>query len=139
MVSLHIHGMVKSFGRLTNGLQHKSTIDVNRLAINAHQFNNQLDHRSITKWTNVRAEIWTRILHNWKRVLYQLSYQSLYMSCLYFTILTTLMWRVFIDLLWSVEVLIYNTVYFVVLFFIFLLSCVNKREDMIGRKRWGVS
>jgi hypothetical protein len=61
----------------TYGLQHKSTIDVNRSTINAHQFNNQLDHRSITKRTNVCAEIWTGILHDWERALYQLSYQPL--------------------------------------------------------------
>jgi hypothetical protein len=39
--------------------------------------NNQLDHRSITKRTNVRAKIWTGVLHDWKRALYQLSYQPL--------------------------------------------------------------
>jgi hypothetical protein len=57
MFSLYIHGMVKSFGHPTNGLQNLSTIDVNGSTINAHQFNNQLDHRLITKQTNVHAEI----------------------------------------------------------------------------------
>jgi hypothetical protein len=47
------------------------------MTINAHQFNNQLDHRSITKQTNVRTKIWTGVLHDWKRAHYQLSYQPL--------------------------------------------------------------
>ncbi len=47
------------------------------MIINAHQFNYQLDHKSITKRTNVRAEIWTGVLHDWKRALYQQSYQPL--------------------------------------------------------------
>jgi hypothetical protein len=34
-----------------------SEININRSPISAHQFNNQLDRRSITKQTNVRAEI----------------------------------------------------------------------------------
>ncbi len=46
MVSLCIHGMVKSFGHPTYGLQHLSTIDIDRSPINAHQLNNQLDFRS---------------------------------------------------------------------------------------------
>jgi hypothetical protein len=46
----------------------------NQSTISAHQFNNQLDHRSITKWANVRTEIWTAVLHDWKIVLYQLIY-----------------------------------------------------------------
>jgi hypothetical protein len=77
MVSLLIHGMLKSIGHPTYGLQHESTINLNRPTINAHQFNNQLDNRSITKGTNVHANIWTGVLHDWKRVLYQLSYQPL--------------------------------------------------------------
>jgi hypothetical protein len=52
-----MHGMVKSFGHLIYGLQHQSTNDVNGSPINAHQFNNQLDHRSMMKRTNVCAEI----------------------------------------------------------------------------------
>jgi hypothetical protein len=55
MVSLRIHGTVKSFVHPTYGLHHESKIDVNRSTINALQFNNQLDHRSITKLTNVGA------------------------------------------------------------------------------------
>ncbi len=47
------------------------------MTINAHQFSNQLDHRSISKQTNVRAEIWTGVLRDWKRALYQLTYQPL--------------------------------------------------------------
>jgi hypothetical protein len=77
MVSLRIHGTVKSFGHPTYGLQHLSIINVNRLPINAYQFNNQLDHGSIKNRTNVLTEIWTGVLHDWKRVLYQLSYQPL--------------------------------------------------------------
>jgi hypothetical protein len=50
-----VHGTVKSFGHPTYGLQHLSTIDVNQLTINAQQFNNQLDLRSLTKRTNVRT------------------------------------------------------------------------------------
>jgi hypothetical protein len=46
MVSLHMHGMVKSFGHLTYGLQYSSTV-----YINAHRFNTQLDRRSVTKQT----------------------------------------------------------------------------------------
>jgi hypothetical protein len=46
-----------------------------KTSINAHQFNNQLIHRSITKLTNVGAEICTRVLHDSKRALFQLSYQ----------------------------------------------------------------
>jgi hypothetical protein len=64
MVSLLIHGKVKSFGHPTFGFQHYSTIDVNPSTINAHQFKNQLDHRKVTKQTNVCAEIRTRILHD---------------------------------------------------------------------------
>jgi hypothetical protein len=55
MVILRIHGTVKSLGHPTYGLLHYSTINVNRSTINAHQFNNQLDHRSITKRTNIRG------------------------------------------------------------------------------------
>jgi hypothetical protein len=51
--------------------------DVCPLLTNAYQFNNQLDYRSITKQTNVRAEIWTSVLHDWKRANYHLSYQPL--------------------------------------------------------------
>ncbi len=47
------------------------------MTINAHQFNNQLDHWSITKRTNFLTEIWTRVIHDWMRALYQLSYQPL--------------------------------------------------------------
>jgi hypothetical protein len=47
------------------------------LTINAHQFNNQLDHGSITKRLNVFTEIWTGVLHDWKKALYQLSNQPL--------------------------------------------------------------
>jgi hypothetical protein len=61
MVALRIHGAVKSFGHPAYGLQHLSTIDVNRFTINAHQFNNQLNRRSIKKQTNVatRFELWS--------------------------------------------------------------------------------
>jgi hypothetical protein len=75
--SLSKHGMVKSFVHPLYGLQHKSTIDVKWSTITAHQFNNQSDCRSITKWTNVRAQIWTAVLHDWERACYQLSYQPL--------------------------------------------------------------
>jgi hypothetical protein len=54
-LSLYIHGTAKSFGHLYYGLQHYSTIGVNWLTIDAHQFNNQLEYRSITKRTNVLA------------------------------------------------------------------------------------
>jgi hypothetical protein len=73
MVSLRIHGRVKSFGHPTYGLQHWSTININHSTINAHQFNNQLDRRSTMKRTNVHAEIWTRILQDWKRALTNLA------------------------------------------------------------------
>jgi hypothetical protein len=54
-----------------------SAIDVNQSTIDACQFNKQLDSRSITKWTNVRAEIWNVVFHDLKRARYQLSCQPL--------------------------------------------------------------
>jgi hypothetical protein len=48
---------LRAIGHPTYGLQHQSTVNVNRLTIDAHQFNNQLDCRSITKQTNVRTKI----------------------------------------------------------------------------------
>jgi hypothetical protein len=56
----------------------------NRSTIHAHQFNSQLDPRSITKQTNIHAEIWTGVLHDWKSALYQLSYQPLTTTKIYF-------------------------------------------------------
>jgi hypothetical protein len=40
---------------------------IKNLTINAHQFNNHLDRRSITKRTNVCAKNWTTVLNNWKK------------------------------------------------------------------------
>jgi hypothetical protein len=60
---------------------HLGKILCQKSAINAHQFNNQLDPRSITNRTNVSTEIRTEVLHNWKKVLYQLSYHPLTYLC----------------------------------------------------------
>jgi hypothetical protein len=73
MVSLRV------FGHPTYGQQ--STIHVNLSNINAHQFFNQLDCRSITKRTIICTKIWTGVLHDWKRALYHQSYQPLTLCC----------------------------------------------------------
>jgi hypothetical protein len=62
----------------------------NQSTINAHQFINQLDHRSITKWTNVHAEICAGVLHdrecstnNWRFTQMFEKYYAKYLSQTY--------------------------------------------------------